>query len=191
LEIEQVTPKRRATKEISYNEKVLQDLINNLAPTANENGYQVVGSVPTTLDKEPDFAGELNKKYSVIVNGEKQTKSLSQWLAKARNERDTEIKLADGKKVGAQSKQILLAIADKKDVAELVADPEDIEKAVNGFVMYLATMELGNAVLEALSSDLGPVKDQEGIVIRDPKINDKPFKITGRFIVKGMESQFR
>ena len=191
LEIEQVTPKRRATKEIPYNENVIQQVLDNLAPTAQKYGYQVVGSVPTTLDKDPDFTGELNKKYTVIINGEKVTKSLSQWLAKARNERDTEIKLADGKKVGAQSKQILLAIADKQDVAQLVADPADIEKAVNGFVMYLATMELGNAVLEALSSDLGPVKDQEGIVIRDPKISDKPFKITGRFIVKGLESQFK
>jgi len=52
-------------------------------------------------------------------------------------------------------------------------------------------MELGNAVLEALSSPLGPVKDHEGIVIRDPKISREPFKITGRFIVKGLESQFR
>ena len=191
LEIEQVTPKRRATKEISYNKKALQDLLNALAPTANENGYEVLGSVPTTLDSDPDFQGELNKRYTVIVNGAKQTKTLSQWLANAKNEKETFIKLADGKQVGAQSKQILMAIADKKDVAELVADPADVEKAINGFVMYLATMELGNAVLEALSSPLGPVREHEGIVIRDPKIYSKPFKITGRFIVKGLESSFR
>jgi hypothetical protein len=191
LEIEQVTPKRRATKEISYNKKALQDLLNALAPTANENGYEVLGSVPTTLDSDPDFQGELNKRYTVIVNGAKQTKTLSQWLVNAKNEKETFIKLADGKQVGAQSKQILMAIADKKDVAELVADPADVEKAINGFVMYLATMELGNAVLEALSSPLGPVREHEGIVIRDPKIYSKPFKITGRFIVKGLESSFR
>ena len=101
------------------------------------------------------------------------------------------IKLADGKTVGAQSKQILMAVANKKDVAELVANPEDQQKAIDGFVMYLATMELGNAVLEALSSPLGPVREHEGIVIRDPKIYNKPFKITGRFIVKGLESSFR
>jgi hypothetical protein len=28
-------------------------------------------------------------------------------------------------------------------------------------------------------------------VIRDPNIYNKPFKITGRFIVKGLESSFR
>ena len=191
LEIEQVTPTRRATKEITYNKKALQDLLNNLAPTATEYGYEVLGSVPTTLDSDPDFQSVLNKKYTVTVNGKKQAKTLSQWLASARNEKETTIKLADGKAVGALSKQILLAITNGTDVAELVKDPKDIEAAINGYVFYLATMELGNAVLESLSSPLGKVSEHEGIVIRDPKIYTKPFKITGRFIVKGLESQFR
>ena len=191
LEIEQVTPTRRATKEITYNKKALQDLLNNLAPTATEYGYEVLGSVPTTLDSDPDFQSVLNKKYTVIVNGKKQTKTLSQWLANARNEKETTIKLADGKSVGALSKQVLLAITNGTDVAKMVKDPKDIEAAINGYVFYLATMELGNAVLESLSSPLGKVSEHEGIVIRDRKIYSKPFKITGRFIVKGLESQFR
>ena len=86
---------------------------------------------------------------------------------------------------------ILLEITNGTDVAELVKDPKDIEAAINGYVFYLATMELGNAVLESLSSPLGKVSEHEGIVIRDTKIYSKPFKITGRFIVKGLESQFR
>ena len=191
LEIEQVTPKRRATKEIAYNKKALQDLLTALSPTANANGYEVLGSVPTTLDANPDFQGELNKRYTVTVNGKKQTKTLSQWLATAKNEKATMVKLADGKTVGAQSKQILMALSNGQDVAELVADPADIDKVINGYIMYLATMELGNAVLEALSSPLGPVREHEGIVIRDPKIYSKPFKITGKFIVKGLESSFQ
>ena len=191
LEIEQVTPKRRATKEIAYNKKALQDLLTALSPTANANGYEVLGSVPTTLDSNPDFQGELNKRYTVTVNGKKQTKTLSQWLATAKNEKATMVKLADGKTVGAQSKQILMALSNGQDVAELVADPADIDKVINGYIMYLATMELGNAVLEALSSPLGPVREHEGIVIRDPKIYSKPFKITGKFIVKGLESSFQ
>ncbi len=191
LEIEQVTPKRRATKEISYNKNTLQGLLNALAPTANANGYEVLGSVPTTLDSEPDFQSELNKRYTITVNGKKQTKTLSQWLANAKNEKATMVKLADGKTVGAQSKQILMALSNGQDVAKLVADPSDIDKVINGYVMYLATMELGNAVLEALSSPLGPVREHEGIVIRDAKIYSKPFKITGKFIVKGLESSFQ
>jgi hypothetical protein len=51
-------------------------------------------------------------------------------------------------------------------------------------------MKLGDAVLESLSSPLGPVSEHEGIVIRDPKIYSKPFKITGKFIVQGLESAF-
>ena len=191
MEIEQVTPTRRATKEISYNKKALQDLLNALATTANAEGYEVLGSVPTTLDSDPDFQGELNKRYTIVINGKKETKTLSQWLANAVNQKETMIKLSNGKTVGAQSKQILVAIADKQDVANLVVNPEDQQKAIDGFVMYLATMELGNAVLDALSSPLGPVREHEGIVIRDPKIYNKPFKITGRFIVKGLESSFR
>jgi hypothetical protein len=190
LEIEQVTPKRRATKEISYNKKALQDLLNALAPTANASGYEVLGSVPTTLDKEPNFEKALNKRYTVIINGEEVSKTLKAWLADARNEKDTFIKLASGKVVGAQSKQVLMAIANKQDVADLVADPADIEKAVNGFVIYIATMKLGDAVLESLNSPLGPVSEHEGIVIRDPKIYSKPFKITGKFILQGLESAF-
>ena len=85
----------------------------------------------------------------------------------------------------------MLALSQGEDAAKMLADPKDVEKVINGFVIYLATMELGNAVLDALSSPLGPVRDHEGIVIRDPKIYREPFKITGRFIVKGLESQFR
>jgi hypothetical protein len=112
-------------------------------------------------------------------------------LANAKNEKATMVKLADGKTVGAQSKQILMALSNGQDVAKLVADPADIDKVINGYIMYLATMELGNAVLEALSSPLGPVREHEGIVIRDAKIYSKPFKITGKFIVKGLESSFQ
>jgi hypothetical protein len=37
---------------------------------------------------------------------------------------------------------------------------------------------------------MGDVTDQEGIVIRNSSISPKPFKITGDFIVRGLESKF-
>jgi hypothetical protein len=52
-------------------------------------------------------------------------------------------------------------------------------------------MKLGDAVLSKLSSPLGPVSDHEGIVIRDERISNAPFKITGSFIIKGMSSSFK
>ena len=190
LEIEQVTPKRRATREIPFNKKAMQDYINKLAPTANEYGYEVLGSVPTTLENEPDFAGELSKRYTININGKKETKSLNDWLSTAKNPKDKMIKTKDGKTIGALSKQVLLNISKGMDVSEFVADPKDYQSAIDGYIFYLATMQLGDAVLEVLSSPLGKVSEHEGIVIRDPKIYNKPFKITGKFIVKGLESSF-
>ncbi len=191
LEIEQVTPKRRATKEATYNKKALQDLLNKLAPTAAEYGYEVLGSVPTTLDQQPDFNSVLNKKYTIIVNGEKQTKSLSGWLNAAKNPIGINIKTKAGKTIAALSKEVLVQLSKGTDVADFISDPKDYQTAIDGYVFYLATMELGQAVLDSLNSPLGPVKEHEGIVIRDAKIYNKPFKITGRFIVQGLESQFK
>jgi hypothetical protein len=190
LEIEQVTPKRRATHEIAYNKNALQAYIDKLAVTANTYGYEVLGSVPTTLEDEPDFSGELNKRYTININGKKETKSLNDWLVNATNPKDIMIKTKDGKTIGALSKQVLTTIAKGTDVSEFVADPKDYQAAIDGYIFYLATMQLGDAVLEVLSSPLGKVSEHEGIVIRDPKIYNKPFKITGKFIVKGLESSF-
>lgn len=52
-------------------------------------------------------------------------------------------------------------------------------------------MKLGDAILDKLSSPLGPVKDHEGIVIRDERIYKEPFKLTGSFILGGLASSFR
>ena len=191
LEIEQVTPTKRATKEKLYDEAAMQNLLNNLAPVANENGYEVLGSIPTTLKGNLDLTGELNKKYTVSrTAAEKETKTLSQWLAKAKVP-DITIKTVDGKSISALSKEVLIKITDGIPVSEFVADPKDFQAAIDGYIIYLATMKLGDAVLAKLDSPLGPVSDHEGIVIRDKSIFDKPFKITGKFILGGLASSFR
>jgi len=191
LEIEQVTPTKRATKEKSANKAAMQDLLNNLAVVANKNGYEVLGSIPTTLKGEPDLAGELSKKYTVSrTAAEKETKTLSQWLAKAQVP-DVTIKTVDGKTISALSKEVLIKISDGIPLSEFVANPKDFQAAIDGYIIYLATMKLGDAVLEKLDSPLGPVSDHEGIVIRDKSIYAKPFKITGKFILGGLASSFR
>ena len=190
LEIQQVTPTKRATKEVTYSKAAMQSLLNNLATTANEYGYEVLGSIPTTLDGDPDLRGELNKKYTITrTASEKETKTLSQWLAKAKVPTTT-IKTTDGKTISALSKEVLIKIADGIPLEEFVADPKNFQDAIDGYVIYLATMKLGDAVLDKLSSPLGPVKEHEGIVIRDKSISSKPFKITGKFILGGLASSF-
>ena len=190
LEIEQVTPTKRATKEKAYNKAAMQDLLNNLVPSASERGYEVLGSIPTTLDGEPNLSKELNKSYTVNFGDKKETKTLSQWLAKAAIP-DGDIKTVDGKRIAALSKDVLIKISDGVALPEYIADPKDYKAAVDGFVIYIATMKLGDAILDKLNSPLGPVSEHEGIVIRDPKIYNKPFKITGKFILGGLATSFR
>ena len=191
LEIERVSPTKRVTKEKSYNKAAMQDLLNNLAPVANKNGYEVLGSIPTTLDGEPDLKGELNKKYTITyAPGEEETKTLSQWLAKAKVP-NTTIKTVDGKTISALSKEVLIKLSEDIPLKDFVADKKDYQAAIDGYIIYLATMKLGDAILDKLSSPLGPVKEHEGIVIRDKSIYNKPFKITGKFILGGLASSFR
>ena len=55
----------------------------------------------------------------------------------------------------------------------------------------MATMILGDVLLETLKSPIGDVKDQEGIVVRDKAVYTQPYKITGSFILRGMQSAFQ
>ena len=191
LEIEQVTPTKRATKEKLYDEAAMQNLLNNLAPVANENGYEVLGSIPTTLESDPNLQSELNKKYTVVYSAaDKETKTLSQWLAKAKVPTSS-IKTIDGKIISALSKEVLIKISDGIPLDEFIENPKNNQDAVDGYIIYLATMKLGDAVLDKLSSPLGPVSEHEGIVIRDKTIYSKHFKITGKFILGGLASTFR
>jgi hypothetical protein len=190
LEIQQVTPTKRATKEVSYNKKAMQDLLNNLVPAANKRGYEILGSIPTTLDSDPNLSVELNKKYTVNYGTKKVTKTLAQWLSEAEVPTTT-IKTKEGKTIDALSKDVLIKISDGIALPDYIADPKDYKAAVDGFVIYMATMKLGDAVLSSLSSPLGPVSEHEGIVIRDPKISKSPFKITGKFILGGLATSFR
>ena len=104
--------------------------------------------------------------------------------------RDVKITLADGKKVDALSKQVFVGIKDGKPLDQFIANESDYKSAIDGFVTYLATMQLGDAVLKSMESPLGPLDQQEGVVIRDKSIYNKPFKITGSFILRGLGTSF-
>lgn len=190
LELFQATPKRRETKEISYNESTMSKLLNKLKPFASKNGYEILGSIPTELTGNPDFIKVLNEKYTIDFGTSKQTKTLNQWLSSAEIPKNT-VKTVDGKLISALSKEVLIKLSENTPLPDFIEDPNDYQSVIDGYFIYLATMKLGDAVLEKLNSPLGPVTDHEGIVIRDPKIFDKPFKITGKFILGGLASTFR
>ena len=187
----QATPRRRASKEVNYNPKVLQSLIDKLNKFAEPYGFKVYGSVPAELTKNPNFENVLSKNFNVIVGTEKTSKPLRQFLADANNPFGDMITLQDGKKVGALSKFVYMQILNGVPVDTFVKDEADYQKAIDGAVIYHATRLLGDELLTTLTSPMGDVKYHEGIVIRDPKFHDKPVKVTGEFIVGGMASKFR
>lgn len=191
LEIQQVTEKRRAAKEIQYDKKALESMIKKMAPVAKKYDFEVFGSIPAKVGKEPNFSSELSKSYTVNYSkGKKETKSLKNWLDKTDIPKGIKIELKDGTKVDALSKKVFVAIKNGTPLDQFVANESDYKVAIDGFVTYLATMQLGDAVLKSMDSPLGAVEDQEGVVIRDKSIYDKPFKITGSFILRGLATSF-
>jgi len=192
---------QRASKEISYDKTAFQSLLDNLKPTAKKRGYEVYGSVPTTMKKKPNFNSALSKNYTVNAGESSETKSLGQWLNELSDIPEKDFigmnvgykagsSTVNRKKVGAVSKQVYLAILNKENIDGLFEDAEDRKKAVQGFVTYLATEKLGDEVLKVLDSPMGSADKHEGVVIRDESIANVPFKITGKFILGGMTSDF-
>jgi hypothetical protein len=190
LELFQATPKRRESKEISYNKKALESLVAKMNPIAEKSGFEVVHEFTTRPSKPANLSSVLNQKHTIIINGKKESKSLKQWLDEIQTiPSGQKVTLIDDKTVGAVSKEILMRLSGNNNINEIVKDPADYKAAIDGYFIYLSTMLLGDEVLESITSDLGDSKDQEGIVVRG--LYPDVFKITGSFIIKGMESQFR
>ena len=190
LGIKFATQKRRESFEVDYANATMLSLINKLNIVASNFGFKVLGSVPVTNIANPNFACELNTKYTVCYNKHnKVIKTLSEWLQNVDVvPYDVTLKLSNGKKVCALSKEVFVNVLEGVDLSKYIVEG-DIEQAVNGFVCYLATMKLGQAFLSAYTSELGDLNSQEGLVVRG--LTNEPFKITGSFIVRGMESSFR
>ena len=185
---------KRYSQEFNYDKNALQSLLNNLAPIAKKRGFEVYGSVPTEMTTKPNFRSALSKRYTVETNEGAQVKPLGQWLEGMDNIPVSDfifMNVGSGKKkVGAVSKQVYLAILKGGNVDELFEDQDDKQKAINGFATYLGTEKLGDEVLKVLNSPMGSVENHEGVVVRDEKIAKIPFKITGKFILGGMVSDF-
>ena len=193
---------KRVSSEINYDKNALESLLKNLEPTAKKRGYEVYGSVPTNMKKKPNFSSALSKNYTINAGENSETKSLGQWLNELSNIPETDFifmnvgykpnsSTVNRKKVGAVSKQVYLAILNGENIDGLFEDEKDREKAIQGFVTYLATEKLGDEILKVLDSPMGSVENHEGVVIRDNNIASVPFKITGKFILGGLATDFR
>jgi hypothetical protein len=192
LEIEQATPTRRQTKEIPYSKDELNRFISKMEPYAKSEGFLVAGSIDAKLELVPNFIFELDKEYVVKYdNFKKDSKSLGNWLQTCLIPKEDTIRLKSNKTVKALSKEIFINILNGIPLSDFIESPSDYPKAINGFITYLASVKLGDCLLKALTSSIGPVHYQEGIVVRNFKIYDKPYKVTGTFIIRGMDSPFK
>ena len=104
---------------------------------------------------------------------------------------DKKVTRADGKSVGALSKDVYMAVLQSTDengipLSQYLESQEDVKDAINGGIFYHGTRLLGQAVKNSLRSAAGPVGSHEGVVLRG--MEDFLVKLTGDFIVQGLAS---
>lgn len=169
--------KSRTATEIPYDKTVMQSYINKLNVIAKKYGFKVLGSVDTKFKTKPNLSKPLGEKVTLYPQGNPVTKSLKDWL------KDVTIETPL-----ITREQFQKASASKNISADF--EGQDIDRIVNDCIVYIATIKLGDEILKNATSEIGDLEKHEGIVVRDPSIHSNPFKITGSFIIKGLQSGF-
>jgi len=183
-------PIKAASTEVSYNRGALESLIKKVKPFAAQYGFEIYGDVPTELTTEIDFEQTLGAPFTVQMTAEDQeTHSLEEWLSGVANPGRAKVTKSDGKEVDAISKDVYMAVLNEIPLMEYLQSPEDVKMAISGAVFNHTTRMLGNDVKRALDSSMGSVADHEGVVLRG--MEEFPVKVTGEFIVGGMQTAFR
>jgi len=169
--------KSRVATEIPYDKAAMQSYIDKLNVVAQKQGFKVLGSVGTAFKSNPNLTRPLGEKITLYPNGEAVTASLKDWLKNVKIE------------TPLITREEFLKAQKSKNISKDFAG-QDIRKVINDTIVYIATIKLGDEVLKNATSEIGDLEKHEGIVIRDPSIYGNPFKITGSFIVKGLQSSF-
>ena len=178
---------KRIATEKNVDKNVLKSLIDKVNKVAKKEGFEIYGDVPTNFKRKPDFNSALSKRYTIVDGDQKITKSLKDWLGEINEIPKDKLVTLNGKKMGAVSKAVYMYVLDQDDVSMF----DDKKAAIDGAITYLATEKLGDEILKVLDSPMGSVEEHEGVVVRDSNIYDRPFKITGKFILGGMATSFR
>lgn len=184
---------RRVSREVSYSKKALNSLVLKLKPIFSQHNFEVFGPTQATIKNNINYEGVLNSTMGISFSkSDTETKSLKSWLSQSKNPKNLFIRNKQNKKIPAMSKANYLYVLSGKPIDELVGDNKQYQKAVaDGAIIYHATRMLGNELLKAMGSDAGDLSKHEGVVLRDVSLASVPVKITGEFIVKGMQSPFQ
>ena len=170
--------KSRVAVEIPYDKAAMQSYIDNLNKVAMKYGFKILGSVGTSFKSDPNFVKVLREPVTLYPTGVAEIKPLKDWLKNV--------------KINTPliTREQFINASNSKNIAQDFAG-QDIQKVINDTIVYLATIKLGDEVLKNATSEIGDLDKHEGIVVRDPNIYNNPFKITGSFIIKGLESKFK
>jgi hypothetical protein len=156
----------RVASNISFDQTAMASLIKKLDEVAKAFGFKVLGNVGVTFKKNPDLTKVLAEKITL----NEQTKTLGEWLKGIKISRPLITK----------KEYLQIDSSDKKGLSD---------KQISDYIIYWATIYLGEEILKNASSALGDLKNQEGIVLtRD---DGSYYKITGKFFLRGMESAFQ
>lgn len=185
----QVTPKRREGTLVPFDKQALKDFASKLDKIAEPYKFRVYQEFEAKIIKEPDFTSVLNEKIDINIDGKTHDiKTLGDWLKQIK--KPTTPVTVLGKRVIPITKDVYIKlILENQPLTSLSQNVEDYDEIIAGAIIYHATRLLGRKLLEAMESDIGPANEQEGIVLTN--LASKTFKITGDFIIKGMESQFK
>ena len=170
--------KSRVAVEIPYDKAAMKSYINNLNKVAMKYGFKILGSVGTSFKSDPNLVKVLREPVTLYPTGVAEIKPLKDWLKN--------VKIY----TPLITREQFINASNSKNIAQDFAG-QDIQKVINDTIVYLTTIKLGDEVLKNATSEIGDLDKHEGIVIRDPNIYNNPFKITGSFIIKGLESKFK
>lgn len=194
-------PVKHVSTEIEYDEDALESLKEKVKSISEKFGFNLYTVVPTSRregGEDIDFEPTLSTDLTIKFEEKSVSKTIKEWLLDKNvvNPRSKVVTLSDGRKIAAMSKLVYQTLLGGASLAELLADPEDGQAAINGTVFYLATQLLGNVILNSLTSPLGDLTGtetaHEGVVLRSKKLfGPRPVKITGEFITAGGDSPFR
>ena len=186
------TKKRSRIKiDPEYNKKALFDLSQALKPFAAEYDFNVYNEIAATLISAPDFNKVLGAPFTIKTTSDlTETKPLGQWLKGLNNPVEVQVEFLDGAVRKAISKEAIYVPVTKGVPLVDFIKSKSFNDAKAGAIFYQATRMLGNELLLNVDTMFGPAAKQEGIVINNAKVAPEVFKITGEFIIGGLQSRF-
>ncbi len=147
---------------------ILERYVNSLNKVTEKFNFLTIGNPSVKEKKKINIDGILSK--NITLNNKNQ--SLRKWLEEIK-----EIPKKNGR-------AIIFKKAEFKNI--LSGDNQNLtDNEVRDFILYKATIDLGDVLLKSLTSDLGDLHDQEGLMVK--RKNGQIFKITGNFILRGPE----